>query len=129
MRESIMPSKRWKSTSALRRSALLLFFAAACAHSQTIQYGYDQMRRLTRVQYPDGSTIEYLYDTVDNSLIQTTTAGLPPSNSPPVAVSNPGIPNGATGLSTTPLLTWAPAVDPDSVDTVIYSLYFGTTPA
>lgn len=128
MRESTILSKPGKATSTLRLLALVILSAAAWAHSQTLQYSYDQMRRLTRVQYPDGSTIDYVYDNLDNRLIETTIAGVVPSNTPPVAVSSPGIPNGATAVSTTPTLNWARATDPDAGDTVAYLLHFGTTP-
>lgn len=47
------------------------------------------------------------------------------SNNPPNTPSNPNPANGATGVSTTPTLSWTGG-DPDVGDTVTYDVYFGT---
>ena len=40
----------------------------------TTQYTYDNLNRLTQVQYDDGTTIQYAYDAVGNRLVQQVTA-------------------------------------------------------
>jgi subtilisin family serine protease len=50
------------------------------------------------------------------------------SNNPPNTPSNPNPPHGATGVSTTPTLSWTGG-DPDPSNTVTYDVYFGTTPS
>lgn len=96
------------------------------AGGQTTRYSYDHMERLTRIQYGDGSTVDYVYDNLGNRLIKSTTLGGPPSNTPPSAVSNPNIANGGTNIAITPSLSWSAAFDSDAV---AYYVYFGTTPA
>ena len=44
----------------------LLFVSSAIAG--TVSYQYDQLGRLTRADYSDGSVIEYTYDAVGNRL-------------------------------------------------------------
>jgi YD repeat-containing protein len=96
--------------------------------AQTLQYSYDSMRRLTRVTHPDGTAIDYVYDALGNRLMKTTTLPGAPSNQPPAAVTNPSLANGVTNVPTTAILSWSPAVDPNSGDSVVYFIYFGTSP-
>jgi PKD repeat protein len=86
------------------------------------------MQRLTRVQYADGSAIDYVYDNLGNRLMETTTLPEAPPNSPPNAVANPGIANGAASVSYIPVLTWPAATDPNTANSVAYYVYFGTAP-
>ncbi len=98
------------------------------APAETMQYSYDSMRRLIQVVNVDGTTIDYVYDALGNRLMKTTTLPGAPSNQPPAAVTNPNIPNSFTNVPTTASLSWSPAVDPDSGDSVVYYLYLGTSP-
>ena len=41
------------------------------------------MGRLTRVGYPDGSTVDYVYDALGNRLVKATAISGSPSNQPP----------------------------------------------
>ncbi|MEI7850318.1 MAG: CARDB domain-containing protein, partial [Kiritimatiellales bacterium] len=114
-----------------KRLMLAALFCAVAGGSfaETMQYSYDTMQRLTRVQHGDGTTIDYVYDNLGNRLVKTTTLAGAPSNQPPAAVTNPGIANGLTNVLTTgAVLSWSPAVDPDSGDSVVYFIYFGTSP-
>jgi uncharacterized repeat protein (TIGR01451 family) len=96
--------------------------------AQTIQYGYDPTGRLTHVGYPDGSAIDYVYDNLGNRLTRTTTLPGGPSNQSPAAVTNPSIANGVTNASTTPILSWNAAVNPNADGAIVYFVYFGTSP-
>jgi len=42
----------------------------------TAQYTYDNLNRLVQVQYDDGTTIQYSYDSVGNRLVKQVTAGV-----------------------------------------------------
>ncbi|MBT8363149.1 MAG: hypothetical protein KJP23_00490 [Deltaproteobacteria bacterium] len=53
---------------------LLLFVSSSIAG--TVYYRYDQLGRLTRAKYSDGSVIEYIYDAVGNRLSMKVTAGV-----------------------------------------------------
>lgn len=106
---------------------LLIGTYAAFATTETINYTYDEMLRLIKVQYGDGTVIDYIYDNSGNRLIKTTTLPGAPSDNPPNAASNPNIPNGATQIGTSPTLSWTGG-DPDGGDQVAYYLYLGTSP-
>ena len=107
---------------------LLLLSVPLVSSAQTLQYGYDVMGRLTQVVYGDGTVVEYVYDNLGNRLMQSTTLSGAPSNQPPAAVTNPGIPDGATNVTLTPTLSWNAASDPNPGDVVVYYVYFGTSP-
>ncbi len=49
-----------------------------------------------------------------------------PVNNPPNTPASPSPANGATGVSTTPTLSWTGG-DPDAGNTVTYDIYFGTS--
>ncbi|HLH54565.1 MAG TPA: CARDB domain-containing protein [Verrucomicrobiae bacterium] len=106
--------------------ALVYLALVSGLRAQTLQYSYDSMQRLTRVTYGDGTTVDYVYDNLGNRLLKTTTLATAPSNGVPNAVSNPGISNGAVNVNAAPTLSWAPTVDPDGNDSVVYYVYFGT---
>ena len=91
------------------------------------RFTYDFVNRLIREEHPDGITIDYVYDALSNRLMKTTTLPGGPSNQPPAAVTNPNPANNATNASTAPVLSWSPAVDPNSGDSVAYFIYFGTS--
>ena len=50
------------------------------------------------------------------------------NNPPQFIIANFSPPDGATGVSQTTLLSWA-AEDPDPDDSVVYDIYFGTSPS
>lgn len=93
--------------------------------AEAVQYAYDDMRRLIKVEYEDGTIVDYVYDNIGNRLQKTTTLAGAPANTPPVVVSNPSIPDGASGVETLPLLSWTASSDPDAGDEVVYYVYFG----
>jgi len=111
----------------LRVVAAVVLVLPGRSPAETVQYSHDSMQRLTRVTHPDGTTMDYVYDALGNRLMKTTTLPGAPSNQPPAAVTTPGIADGLTNASTTAMLSWSPAVDPDSGDSVVYFVYFGTT--
>ena len=98
--------------------------AAPAAAQGTRTYSYDETGRLARVVNEDGAIIDYAYDLAGNRLVRRTTPAGAPANAPPAVPSNPGIPDGATGVSTSPTLSWTGG-DPNAGDAVVYSLYLG----
>lgn len=104
--------------------AVLTLLCALSARADTTQYAYDAMQRLTRVEYADGATVEYVYDLLGNRMIKTTTLPEAPTNNPPYQPSNPSIPNGVTNVPSIPRLEWTGG-DPDSGDAVVYYVHFG----
>lgn len=93
--------------------------------AETINYTYDNMLRLIRAEYGDGTVIDYFYDNLGNRLQKTVTISGSPANKPPYAAKSPNPPNGATGVISSPTLTWTGG-DPDTGDAVVYYVYFGT---
>lgn len=88
-------------------------------------YAYDDIGRIISIKYSNGTIVDYVYDSMGNRLQKTTTLpGSPPNNHPNPA-SKPSIPDGATNVSKTPILTWTGS-DPDADDEVVYYVYFGT---
>ena len=106
----------------------IVLLSVAVPSAKSVQYGYDSLQRLTRVKHPDGTTVDYVYDALGNRLMKTTTLPGAPFNQPPAAVTDPSIANGVTDVPTTATLSWSPAVDPNSGDSVVYFIYFGTSP-
>ena len=105
--------------------AAALAVAVPC-RAEVIQYSYDDMNRLSRVEYPDGTVVDYVYDNLGNRLMKSTTLSGAPANSPPAAPINLSPSNGETNIPTTGLtLEWTAAADPDPGDAVAYYLYLG----
>jgi PKD repeat protein len=119
--------------SSIRRVAVgfavfaFLLSSAFDSFAETINYTYDDMLRLVKAQYGDGTSVDYVYDNLGNRLIKTTTLAGAPANNPPNSITNPLPADSATEISATPTLTWQGG-DPDAGDTVVYSVYFGTSP-
>jgi YD repeat-containing protein len=119
-----LSSLRW-----IALSAAAWLAAQAGASAQTQQFTYDAMARITRVQFGDGTVTDYTYDALGNRLAKTTSLAGAPGNQPPNPVTNPSIASGATGVSTTPTVSWLGGGDPDPGDVVSYSVYLGTNGA
>ena len=51
-------------------SILAVVVAVGNVQGASVTYTYDTMNRLTRVAYPDGTTIAYAYDSAGNRLSQ-----------------------------------------------------------
>ena len=106
---------------------IVIIFSPICVRAdETIHYTYDGMLRLIRVEYGDGTFVDYVYDNVGNRLQKTTTLTGTPANNPPSGVADPNIADGATEVSTTPTVSWTGGGDPDAGDEVVYYVYFGT---
>jgi YD repeat-containing protein len=74
----------------------LLLTLVLTSYSETINYIYDELNRLKRVEYGDGTVIEYIYDKAGNRLEKTlqipdttppTTTALPPGGNYNIAQS------------------------------------------
>ena len=61
----------------------LLFTSLIASHGETITYAYDELNRLRRVEYGDGTVIEYTYDKAGNRLIQIV------DTTPPTTIASP----------------------------------------
>src|SRR6266446_5030123 len=90
---------------------LVLFQNCVGVCSETLRYTYDTLGRLIHISYGDSNTIDYVYDAMGNRLLKATTVPGGPPNQPPTAVNGPSIPNGATNVTLTPILSWNPATD------------------
>ena len=118
----------------LRKGSLLGLIAsvfilclAGSSFAETIQYSYDDMLRLTRVEYGNGTVVEYVYDNVGNRLAKTTSLPGSPVNSQPYTPSSPSPSDASTDINTNSGLAWKGG-DPDAGDVVFYDIYLGTSP-
>ena len=66
-----------------------IFFNSVPVFAENMNYSYDVMLRLTRVQYDNGSSVNYLYDNMGNRLIKKTLSPTTPVNHPPNVAFNP----------------------------------------
>ena len=92
--------------------------------STTDRFSYDAAGRVSRVEHGDGTVIDYTYDLAGNRLMWRCSAPGAPANTQPTEPCDPGIPDGATGVSIVPTMTWNGG-DPDEGDAVVYSIYLG----
>jgi YD repeat-containing protein len=75
--------KGWIRSVVLAFSFLFLFASLAGA----IDYTYDDLNRLLRVEYDDGTVIEYVYDEVGNRVQRVTGAALPDMAGEPLSLA------------------------------------------
>ena len=86
------------------------------SHSATITYTYDNLNRLTRVVYGDGTTEEFTYDAAGNRLTHVVRE---PDTTPPSPPQN--IQYSSSGFGSI-RLSWDPNTDPDLAG---YKVYYG----
>ena len=112
---------QWVSLILLLASWMVIAFSAFAG---TADYGYDNVSRLTRVQYDSGQSVRYVYDNLGNRLQELVLASAATNNPPGTVTPTPS--SGATNIGTSVVLKWSTAVDPDPGDQVVYYLYLGT---
>jgi YD repeat-containing protein len=64
----------------------LLFATVIVSYAETINYIYDELNRLKRVEYGDGTVVEYTYDKAGNRLEKTIQM---PDTTPPTTTASP----------------------------------------
>jgi YD repeat-containing protein len=69
-----------------------MWISTIASFAETINYTYDDMLRLIKAQYGDGTTVDYTYDSLGNRLIKTTTLPGAPTNTPPAWPHLPRLP-------------------------------------
>ncbi len=74
---------------------MLFFIPLTASYGQSVNYYYDDLNRLIRVEYPDGTVVGYGYDPVGNQVEEA----LAPPTGTPVSVSGPI-------TTATPTYTW-----------------------
>jgi YD repeat-containing protein len=99
----------------------LFFTSVLTSYAETINYIYDELNRLVRVEYGNGTVIEYTYDKTGNRLEKTIQA---PDTIPPVTTASPtgGIYNSAQSVTLTCNDGWGSGCDK------IYYTVDGSTP-
>ncbi len=106
---------------------LAIGLVVSAAHGDGETYDYDALGRIITVTYNDGAVMEYVYDNNGNRLVKSIRVGGAATNHPPLAVTQPGIADGATNVATRDLVVaWTGVTDPDPGDSVSYGLYLGT---
>jgi parallel beta-helix repeat protein/predicted outer membrane repeat protein len=106
-------------------SAFILL-SAAISSAETTDYIYDDTSRLIRVEYEDGTEIDYVYDNMGNRMQKNTDLDGEPSNNPPYAATLTAPSNNAVEICPdTITFSFTSNGDPDSGDEVIHYLYLG----
>jgi YD repeat-containing protein len=100
----------YKISEYLKHSALIYLSAFAfmlisviTLSAETINYTYDDMSRLIKVEHDDGTVIEYVYDNMGNRMQKGTYPNGVPSNNPPYAATLVSPADDATGVYLTKL--------------------------
>jgi YD repeat-containing protein len=122
---AVAPTRRARLACELLFAILAVGWSAGISASETVSYTYDEMSRLVRVLYADGTIVTYSYDLAGNRLMRTTTTPGAPTNNPPHQPTDPVPAHGSTGVTTTPTLQWSATGDPDAGDLVAYYVHFG----
>ncbi|CAB1062760.1 hypothetical protein D1BOALGB6SA_7542, partial [Olavius sp. associated proteobacterium Delta 1] len=105
---------------------LKMLCSAQTAAAGTVDYSYDDMKRLVRTVYDDATVEDYLYDLMGNRLSRHTVLSSSPANTPPNAPSSPIPVNNATGILAFNVgLRWSGG-DANAGDAVIYDVYCDT---
>lgn len=117
------------SKTALYLFTCLLLFLVSIAQvtaqtTETIQYTYDNLDRVIRVEYGDGTQVDYVYDALGNRFMKRTTLPGSSADNPPDIPSNPAPADLETGVFRMPDLAWTGG-DPDAGDIAIYDVYLG----
>lgn len=97
--------------------AICILLTCTALFAAAVRYHYDELNRLTRVDYDDGRILIYSYDELGNRLTQVVDRA---PNSP----ANPSISDGATNVVLDPYFSWTGG-DPDG-NAVTYDLYLDT---
>src|SRR4030042_4976100 len=97
-REKKMPSKMRHALLISVTMIALLFATVIVSYAETVNYIYDELNRLIRVEYGDGAVIEYIYDKTGNRREMA----IPfPDTTPPTTTADP--PGGS--YNTTKIMT------------------------
>ena len=90
-----MSSRLGRVSVAIVAMIISLLLSVVISYGQSVNYYYDDLNRLIRIEYPDGTVIGYSYDAVGNRLEE---AVIPPAGTP-VSVSG-------SITTPTPTYTW-----------------------
>jgi len=120
------PSSSWlRFTSEplrLTLAAAIFATAASAAVGASTNYTYDELNRLTRVDYPSGASIDYAYDDMGNRT-QVTAVGIPDAD-------GDGIPDSVEGAADPDGDSLPNFLDPDSDgDGLLDTVEAGADPA
>lgn len=99
---------------------ILILFTKIVYSAETINYSYDDMDRLTRAEYGDGTVVEYAYDKMGNRLQKRLT--VPDTTSPTISSTNPT--NGATAVpvNTSISATFSEPMNPSTINTTTFTV-------
>jgi YD repeat-containing protein len=99
-REKKMPSKMRHAILISMTMIALIFASVIVSYAETTNYIYDELNRLKRIEYGDGTVIEYIYDKTGNRLEKTIQI---PDTTPPTTTASPpgGIYNTAQTITLT----------------------------
>jgi YD repeat-containing protein len=99
-REKKMPSKMRHAVLIGMTIIALVFASVTISYAETVNYIYDELNRLIRVEYGDGSIVEYTYDNAGNRLETKTQVA---DTTPPTTTASP--PGGTYNTAQTVTLT------------------------